>query len=421
VRPVAHHRAHGLAVVAEHGLALPCLALCLDGLGFADQDGHGDSSGDGDAALWGCELLRLEPQGARRLASLRPFPLPGAERAMREPRRSALGLLHAAGLLGHPGAVAVREAFSPEELTLLESALQSGLQAPLTSSAGRLFDAVAALLGLVSVASHEAQAGLALQAAADLAADLAAAAAGAYPLPIRPGAPPRLDWQPLLRALLDDIAAAEPVALCAARFHNGLVAGLVAAVAGEALKADLTAAAKQGPAPVALAGGCFQNRRLLEGLIAALRAKHGNWALFQALSANGAIVAGANAQALNPVLQGAKAAVFGAVDYISLAQQADGETIDVIFPASGTVAAPRPMMILKWSRHIDESKKFIDYVLSPEGQAEVAKVYLMPARSDIKANRPLVKDLTLLTIDTQQVYAQRKEILGEFAAAMGRK
>ena len=273
VLPVAHHRAHGLAVVAEHGLALPCLALCLDGLGFADQDGHGDSSGDGDAALWGCELLRLEPQGSRRLASLRPFPLPGAERAMREPRRSALGLLHAAGLLGHPGAVAVREAFSPEELTLLESALQSGLQAPLTSSAGRLFDAVAALLGLVSVASHEAQAGLALQAAADLATDLAAAAAGAYPLPLRPGAPPRLDWQPLLRALLDDIAAAEPVALCAARFHNGLVAGLVAAVAGEALKADRTAAANLGPAPVALAGGCFQNRRLLEGLIAALRAR----------------------------------------------------------------------------------------------------------------------------------------------------
>ncbi len=274
VRPVAHHRAHGLAVVAEHGLALPCLALCLDGLGFADQDGHGDSRGDGDAALWGCELLRLEPQGARRLASLRPFPLPGAERAMREPRRSALGLLHAAGLLGHPGAVAVREAFSPEELFLLESALQSGLQAPLTSSAGRLFDAVAALLGLVSVASHEAQAGLALQAAADLATalatDPAAAGAGAYPLPLRPGAPPRLDWQPLLRALLDDIAATEPVALCAARFHNGLVAGLAAAVASVAQAGEPAAAA--GPAPVALAGGCFQNRRLLEGLIAALRA-----------------------------------------------------------------------------------------------------------------------------------------------------
>ncbi|MFO0039425.1 MAG: carbamoyltransferase HypF [Synechococcaceae cyanobacterium] len=283
VRPVAHHRAHGLAVVAEHGLALPCLALCLDGLGYADQGGADEASGAGDAALWGCELLRLEPQGARRLASLRPFPLPGAERAMREPRRSALGLLQAAGLLGHPGALAVREAFAPEELTLLESALQRGLQAPLTSSAGRLFDAVAALLGLVSVASHEAQAGLALQAAADRAAaratDPAIALAGAYPLPLRPGAPARLDWQPMLSALLDDIAAAEPVALCAARFHNGLVAGLAAAVAslapppGPGLAPARPPAAADSGWPVALAGGCFQNRLLLEGLIAALRAR----------------------------------------------------------------------------------------------------------------------------------------------------
>jgi hydrogenase maturation protein HypF len=279
LRRIAHHRAHGLAVVAEHGLGLPCLALCLDGLGYGDPEGQGQGPGEGDgedaAPLWGCELLWLEPEGARRLAFLRPFPLPGAERAMREPRRSALGLLHTAGLLGHPGAAAVREAFSPEELTLLQSALQSGLQAPLTSSAGRLFDAVAALLGLVSVASHEAQAGLALQAAADQAADpltsSAAEPVGAYPLPLRPGAPPRLDWQPLLTALLDDIAAAEPAALCAARFHNGLVAGLAAAVAAAVAQAGEPAAAA-GPVPVALAGGCFQNRRLLEGLIAALRA-----------------------------------------------------------------------------------------------------------------------------------------------------
>ncbi len=281
LRRIAHHRAHGLAVVAEHGLGLPCLALCLDGLGYGDPEGQGEGDGEDAAPLWGCELLWLEPEGARRLASLRPFPLPGAERAMREPRRSALGLLHTAGLLGHSGAAAVREAFSPGELTLLQSALQSGLQAPLTSSAGRLFDAVAALLGLVNVASHEAQAGLALQAAADQAADPltdpASEPVGAYPLPLRPGAPPRLDWQPLLSALLDDIAAAEPVAVCAARFHNGLVAGLAAAVAAAVVAAAVAQAgepaAAAGPVPVALAGGCFQNRRLLEGLIAALRAQ----------------------------------------------------------------------------------------------------------------------------------------------------
>jgi iron(III) transport system substrate-binding protein len=156
-------------------------------------------------------------------------------------------------------------------------------------------------------------------------------------------------------------------------------------------------------------------------LVAALYGKTNDWKLFESLRDNGAIVAGANAQALNPVLQGAKAAVFGAVDYISLDQKANGESIDVIFPASGTVAAPRPMMILKWSKRPEEAKKFVDYVLSSEGQAEVAKVYLMPARADIKANRPLVKDLNILTIDATKVYAQRREILAQFNAAMAKK
>ncbi len=246
---VGHHRAHGLAVAAEHDLPLPLLVLALDGLGY----------GDGAAPLWGCELLRLESDRERRLASLRPFPLPGGERAMREPRRSALGLLIEAGLLGHPGAAAVRDAFPPGERQLLERAVAAGCNAPLTSSAGRLFDAVAALLGLLGSgdhgrASHEAQAGLALQAAADG----APREAGAYPLP-------RLDWQPLLEALLADRAAGVAVERCAARFHNGLVEGLAEAVAA-------VAASAAGDAPaVALAGGCFQNRILLEGLIGALR------------------------------------------------------------------------------------------------------------------------------------------------------
>ena len=155
-------------------------------------------------------------------------------------------------------------------------------------------------------------------------------------------------------------------------------------------------------------------------LVAALQARTGDWSLFEALRNNGVIVAGANAQALNPVLQGAKAAVFGAVDYISLDQKANGESIDVIFPASGTVIAPRPMMVLKWSKHTAEARKFIDYVLSPEGQAEVAKVYLIPARSDVAANRPVMKDLKLLPSDAQ-VYGRRNALLAGFAAAMARK
>lgn len=139
------------------------------------------------------------------------------------------------------------------------------------------------------------------------------------------------------------------------------------------------------------------------------------WKLFDDLKANGAIVAGANADALNPVLQGAKAAVFGAVDYIALASKANGENIDVIFPASGTVIAPRPAMILNWSKNQDDAKKFIDYMLSDEGQKAVADDYLMPARTDVPANRPLISDLKVIKIDTKAVYGKRKETLKEFA------
>jgi len=119
--------------------------------------------------------------------------------------------------------------------------------------------------------------------------------------------------------------------------------------------------------------------------------------VLQGLKDNGAIVAGANKAALNPVLQGAKAAVFAGVDYITMSAAAKGETIEAIFPESGTVVAPRPIMILKSSENQDDAKKFIDYVLSDEGQMEVAKVNLMPSRTDIKVERPLIGDLKLLS------------------------
>ncbi|MFC0406881.1 ABC transporter substrate-binding protein [Roseomonas elaeocarpi] len=153
-------------------------------------------------------------------------------------------------------------------------------------------------------------------------------------------------------------------------------------------------------------------------LVAALQNKLG-MELFEKLHGNGAVVSGANAQALNPVLQGAKAAVFGAVDYISLDGRRNGESIEVIFPASGTVVAPRPMMIMKWSRHPDEAKRFIDYVLSDKGQAAVAAAMLMPARSDITADRPLMRDLNVLPVDASVVYPKRDEILAAFNRANG--
>lgn len=144
------------------------------------------------------------------------------------------------------------------------------------------------------------------------------------------------------------------------------------------------------------------------------------WTLFDELKANGMIIAGPNAQALTPVLQGAKAAVFGAVDYVAYSSVQDGEAIKVIFPASGTVIAPRPMMILKSSKEQKEAKAFIDYALSDEGQKLVAEAWLMPARTDISAKRPLFKTLKLLPEETQPS-ASRKEVLDRFASLFGQR
>jgi hydrogenase maturation protein HypF len=290
-------------VAAEHGLAPPLLALTFDGLGLAppEADGH---------RLWGGELLVLEPEGARRWAALLPFPLPGGERAMAEPRRAALGLLLAAGVdaLAHPGAARLRGAFAAADLALLQQAVAAGCQSPLSSGVGRLFDAAAALLGLVEVASYEGEGGLRLEGAA-----AATEGAGhddmapAYPFPVADdppafaGLPPPggwLDWRPLLATLLADIAAGTPPGPCALRFHRALVNG----------SADLALAAAErlGLRRVVLAGGCFQNRLLLEALIAALRQRGLEPFWPSVLPANdGGLALGQAWAALQPVAGGA--------------------------------------------------------------------------------------------------------------------
>jgi hydrogenase maturation protein HypF len=265
---VQHHRAHGLAVAAEHGLELPLLAWSCDGLGLAPAGGG--------HALWGGELLWLEPAGAERLASLRPFPLPGGEAAMRECWRVTLGLLAAAGgdALHHPAAAAARAAGGTRDWPLLATAVAAGLQAPLCSSLGRLFDGFAALLDVCQRQSHEGEAGLRLEGLARqaLAADPAAGGspcAGLIALDPRSpagAADPELgwlDWQPLLDRLLADRQAGLPAGRSALWLHHSLAEGLAALAA--------RAAAARGGRRVALAGGCFQNALLLECTAAALR------------------------------------------------------------------------------------------------------------------------------------------------------
>ena len=158
-------------------------------------------------------------------------------------------------------------------------------------------------------------------------------------------------------------------------------------------------------------------------LLSGLQTAQGDkaWKLFEALKANGMAVGGANAAALNPVLQGAKAAVFGAVDYVTLGAVAKGEAVEVIFPSSGTIVAARPMMILKSSKAQDDAKKFIDYVLSPQGQALVAEVFLMPARSDVAAKRKPASEIKVLPAEGEGAQAVRKALLERFSALFGRK
>lgn len=137
------------------------------------------------------------------------------------------------------------------------------------------------------------------------------------------------------------------------------------------------------------------------------------WTLFHELKKNGMVVSGPNAQAVTPVMQGAKAAVFGAVDYVSYGNIHQGESLKVIFPASGTVIAPRPMMILKSTQHADDAKAFVDYVLSPEGQSMVADAWLMPAREDVQAKRPLLNELKILPVKNDGS-SERSAILKRF-------
>jgi hydrogenase maturation protein HypF len=274
LRRVQHHRAHGLAVAAEHGLPLPLLAWCCDGLGLApDAPGH---------QLWGGELLWLEPHGFQRLAGLRPFPLPGGEAAMRQGWRVALGLLVAAGdRRGAQAPAACRAAAAalagPEGWDLLAAATAAGLQAPLCSSLGRVFDGAAALLAVCQQQSYEGEAGLrleglarqALAAGGSAAATVAAAWAASGPAgdgPLAQLADPKrgwLNWQPLIEQLLADQAAGVPPARSALWLHRSLAEGLAELAA--------QAACERGCRQVALAGGCFQNALLLELTAAALR------------------------------------------------------------------------------------------------------------------------------------------------------
>jgi hydrogenase maturation protein HypF len=230
---VQHHHAHVAACMAEHRLEGPVLGFAWDGTGYGP-----------DGTVWGGEALVCDGPEFRRVAHLRTFALPGGDQAVREPRRSALGLLFE--IYGDEAAEFARDWFTKRELDTLMVLLDRSLHSPRTSSTGRLFDAVAALCGLPTRISFEGQAAMALEFAAD------PEEREAYPLPLSDATPPVADWEPLVRAVLSDRAAGETVGRISARFHNAL-AELAA-----------TVAQRWGGTEVVLSGGCFQNALLTE-------------------------------------------------------------------------------------------------------------------------------------------------------------
>jgi hydrogenase maturation protein HypF len=242
---VQHHHAHVAACVAEHGITGEVLGLAWDGTGYGP-----------DGTVWGGEALRCRGASFERFGHLRCFALPGGDRAARAPWRSALGWLLAAG--ADPGPL---ERWRPRaELERLAAAVERGVNAPLCSSAGRLFDAVAALAGVADECSYEGQAAMMLEALAMKV--MHPSAPYALPLVSREGVW-IADTTVLLGEVLDDLARGTEAPIVARRFHEALVA----------LGVEL--AERAGSASVVLTGGCFQNRLLHEGLVARLsRAGH---------------------------------------------------------------------------------------------------------------------------------------------------
>ena len=244
---VQHHLAHVVACMADNGIEPPVLGVAWDGTGLGT-----------DGTIWGGEFLLVAKTGWRRVARLYPFRLPGGDAAVREPRRAALGLLHEAF-----GAEAFAmtdlapvASFAPAEREVLQTMLARAVNAPLASSAGRLFDGFAALCGLRQHASYEGQAASELEWAAD-----GHASGRAYELPLRettrdPGL--EVDWRPALAAALDDLRAGTTAGAVSERLHNGLATAI-------------TAVARRSSQPrVILSGGCFQNARLTETTVSAL-------------------------------------------------------------------------------------------------------------------------------------------------------
>ncbi len=247
---IQHHHAHIATCMVDNRWRLdqpPVLGIALDGMGWGS-----------DGTIWGGELLWTTYDQYRRVGALRPARLLGGNRAAREPWRNLYAQLHAAGLLDRLDPAAH---FANQPLNLIEGIAQSGLNSPWSSSCGRLFDAVAAFLGLwPDRISYEGQAAIALETLADQALDLDREA---YPIELFSDSLLWLNPTILWEAMLADRASGVPPSVIALRFHRGIAQGLIQAVQTLQDRGLYFRA-------IACGGGVFQNRLLLSCLEAAL-------------------------------------------------------------------------------------------------------------------------------------------------------
>ncbi|MBN2508512.1 MAG: carbamoyltransferase HypF [Verrucomicrobia bacterium] len=255
VTGVQHHVAHVLSCLAENELEPPVLGVAWDGTGYGE-----------DGTVWGGEFFRVSAGAVDRVAHFRTFRLPGGDQAVKEPRRSALGWLFerlGASVFDH-GELAPVRACTEAERVALRTMLRQGVHAPVTSSVGRLFDAVASVIGLRQQARFEGQAAMELEFALG-----AEATDEHYPVLLvekaadsrDPSRPMLLvDWAPMLDAILEETRREVAAGRIAARFHNTLAESVV------------EVARRVGEERVALSGGCFQNRYLTETTVRRLAA-----------------------------------------------------------------------------------------------------------------------------------------------------
>jgi hydrogenase maturation protein HypF len=205
----------------------------------------------------GGEFLLANQGNFQRVGHLRTFPLPGGELAVRQPRYAALGLLHELGIVVENSPLASE--FTREEQRVAQTQLERGLNTPLSSCAGRLFEGVAALLGIRTTNQFEAQAAMELEFAAGDGVVDARSEAGALPIPIPMKEGGVADWEPMLRSLLAALEAGEDPSALAARFLESMS------------QLILEVARRERRSVVVLSGGCFQNVVLLERTVARLR------------------------------------------------------------------------------------------------------------------------------------------------------